>query len=84
VRFERIGREFESLRGLHKYCMALTKKQLQEAIDRMVKAGQDKFATEGERRIYAYAFVRSMLTDMAMQDSDVLSKLIRKHNKIVK
>ncbi len=47
----------------------------------MVNHGQHRFATEGERRVYAYAYVRSMLVDLAMQDSLVYRSLVRKHNK---
>ncbi len=61
--------------------MALSKKQLEKAIDDMVNHGQHRFATEGERRVYAYAYVRSMLVDLAMQDSLVYRSLVRKHNK---
>ncbi len=61
--------------------MALNKKQLEKAIDDMVNHGQRRFATEGERRVYAYAYVRSMLVDLAMQDSLVYRSLVRKHNK---
>jgi hypothetical protein len=57
------------------------KKELETAIDEMVKLGQRKFDTEGERRIYAYAFVRSMLVDLAMQDSLVFRSLLIKYKK---
>ena len=59
--------------------MANNKKELEKAIDDMVRVGQQRFTTEGERRVYAYAFVRSLLVDLAMQDSLVYRSLLRKY-----
>ena len=55
------------------------KKELENAIDEMVRHGQRRFDTEGERRIYAYAFVRSILVDLAIQDSLVYRTLLNKY-----
>jgi len=62
--------------------MANNKKELEQAIDNMVHKGQLRFATEGERRIYAYAFVRNMLVDLALQDNLVMRSLITKLKKL--
>ena len=81
VRFERIGRGFESLRGLHKYWMSVNRKQLQEAIDQMVHKGQQRYNTEAERRVYAYGFVCGLLVELAMRDSLVYQALLAKYRK---
>lgn len=59
--------------------MVHKKKELEQAIDEMVRVGQRRFSTEGERRVYAYAFVRSMLVDLALQDTLVYRSLLRKY-----
>lgn len=59
--------------------MAQKKKELEKAIDEMVQIGQRRYGTEGERRVYAYAFVRSMLVDLALQDSLVYRSLLKKY-----
>ena len=71
-------------RGSINIFMANNKKQLEQAIDNMVHQGQLRFATESERRVYAYAFVRSMLVDLALQDNLVMRSLITKYKKTVK
>jgi hypothetical protein len=68
-------------RGSINIFMANYKKELEKAIDDMVHLGQLRFETEGERRIYAYAFVRSMLVDLALQDSLVYRSLLAKYKK---
>lgn len=59
--------------------MVHKKKELEQAIDEMVRVGQRRLGTEGERRVYAYAFVRSMLVDLALQDALVYRSLLRKY-----
>lgn len=59
--------------------MVNKKKELEQAIDEMVRIGQRRYGTEGERRVYAYAFVRSMLVDLALQDSLVYRSVLKKY-----
>jgi hypothetical protein len=62
--------------------MATNKKELEKAIDDMVHQGQRRFQTEDERRVYAYAYVRSMLVDLAMQDNLVYRSLLTKYSRV--
>ena len=62
--------------------MANNKKELEKAIDDMVHQGQRKFSNENERRVYAYAYVRSMLVDLALQDHLVYRSLMAKYKRL--
>jgi hypothetical protein len=76
VRFERIGRGFESLRGLHKYKMEPTHDDYVKYIQQMVES-VCPYANEQQRRLYHAGFLASYLACQFEKDPFVAREFKR-------
>lgn len=56
----------------------MRKEEVIKLIDALIKPGQDRYAERHIRSVYARGYLTSLLADLAVNDSDILRKLIRK------